>query len=95
MLVIFTSTAICILSSYSAHATTRTLTLAVPNMDCPVCPITLKKALTRLVGVNQMQVNFDKRQIIVIYDDSKIAVKAIIESTKNAGFPSTIVGGTQ
>jgi len=25
----------------------RTATLSVPTMDCPVCPISVKKALTR------------------------------------------------
>ena len=29
-------------------ATIRTVTLVVPSMDCPVCPITVKKVLTQL-----------------------------------------------
>ena len=32
--------------AFPAMAATRTATLAVPGMDCPVCPITVKKALT-------------------------------------------------
>jgi len=31
-----------------ANAATQTVTLAVKNMTCPVCPITVKKALNRV-----------------------------------------------
>ena len=31
-----------------AWAVPKTVTLSVPTMDCPVCPITVKKALTKV-----------------------------------------------
>jgi mercuric ion binding protein len=61
-------------------------------MDCPVCPITLKKALSQVPSVSQADVNFGKRQAVVTFDDAKTNVAALTESTKNAGYPSTLVG---
>ena len=76
-------------------AVPRTVTLAVPSMDCPVCPITVKKALSKVPGVTQAEVNFGKRQATVIFDDLRTSVDALIQATGNAGYPSTLNGGTK
>ena len=73
-----------------AWAATKTVTLSVPGMDCPVCPITVKKALTGVEGVSKVDVNFDKRQAVVIYDDAKTNVGALTKATTNAGYPATV-----
>ena len=88
-------TGLCILlsgASLAANAAPKTVTLAIPTMDCPVCPITVKKALSQVPGVSQTDVNFKRRQAIVTYDDAKTNVAALTESTKNAGYPSALVG---
>lgn len=64
-------------------------------MDCPVCPITVKKALIKVSGVSQANVNFDRRQATVTFDDAKTNVEALTLSTKEAGYPSTLVGRAQ
>ena len=76
-------------------AAARTVTLAVPSMDCPVCPITVKKALTGVPGVSRVDVNFDKRVAIVTFDDAKTSVEALTQATRNAGYPSTLARGAQ
>ena len=73
-------------------AAPRTVTLAVPSMDCPVCPITVKKALSKVPGVSQADVNFDKRQATVTFDDARTSVEALTQATGNAGYPSTLAG---
>jgi len=78
------------LSANPAWATDRTVTLSVPGMDCPVCPITVKKALTGVDGVVKAEVNFDKRLAVVTYDDAKTQVGALTKATTNAGYPSTV-----
>lgn len=72
-----------------AWAAEQTVTLSVPTMDCPVCPITVKKALTKVDGVTKTEVSFEKREAIVTFDDAKTSVQALTEATKNAGYPST------
>ena len=73
-------------------AGSNTVTLSVPGMDCPVCPITVKSALTKVPGVNQAKVNFDKREAIVTFDDAKTNVAALMRATRDAGYPSTVLG---
>ena len=78
-------------SAAPVWARPNTVTLSVPTMDCPVCPITVKKALTRVPGVSGAKVSFDKRQATVNFDDAKTSVDALIRATKDAGYPSTLV----
>ena len=68
-----------------------TVTLSVPTMYCSVCPITVKKALTRVAGVSAVHVSLDKRQATVTFDDAKTGVEALLRATKEAGYPSTLV----
>lgn len=71
-------------------AAVQTVTLSVPTMDCPVCPITVKKALTGVEGVSKAEVNFDKRQATVTFDDAKANVEKLTKATANAGYPSSV-----
>lgn len=79
----------------AVRAAPRTVTLSVPTMDCPVCPITVKKALSTVAGVRQAEVSFDKRVAIVTFDDARTSVEALTQATRNAGYPSTLAGGTK
>ncbi len=76
--------------SISAFAAPTTVILSVPSMDCPVCPITVKAALTKVKGVSHAEVNFDKRQATVTFDDAKTDTVALTQATKNAGYPSVV-----
>ncbi|AOW13370.1 mercuric transport protein periplasmic component [Hydrogenophaga crassostreae] len=78
------------LATAPAWAAVQTVTLSVPSMDCPVCPITVKKALANVPGVDKAEVNFDKRQATVTFDDAKTDVTALTQATTNAGYPSTL-----
>jgi mercuric ion binding protein len=73
-------------------AATQTVTLSVPDMNCAACPITVKKALTKVSGVSKTDVNLDRREAKVTFDDVKTSVEALTRATKNAGYPSTVVG---
>jgi len=43
----------------------QTVTLSVPTMYCPVCPITVKKALEKVPGVKQVEVDFKTKTAVV------------------------------
>lgn len=75
------------------YAANRTATLLVPGMDCGACPITVRKALSRVDGVGDVSVSFEKRQATVRFDDAKTTVDALTQATANAGYPSTLVEG--
>ena len=76
-------------------AATQTVTLAVPGMTCAACPITVKKALSKVSGVSKIDVNLDRREARVTFDDAKANVEALTRATKDAGFPSTLAGAAK
>ena len=78
--------------SNSALAAQKVVTLAVPGMTCGACPITVKKALTRLDGVIRADVDFDKKQAVVTFDDTKTSSNQLTRATTDAGYPSTVKG---
>mgnify|MGYP001081368048 CR=1 FL=1 len=71
-------------------ATTKTITLDVQNMTCPVCPITVRKSLEKVDGVGMVKVNSGTKTATVTYDPDKAQPEALIKATTNAGFPSTV-----
>lgn len=71
-------------------AATETVTLAVPGMTCAACPITVRKALTKVDGVAKAEVSFDKREAIVTFDDAMTNAQALAKATADAGYPSDI-----
>lgn len=71
-------------------AATQTVTLAVPGMTCAACPITVKKALSKVEGVSKTDVNFDKRSAVVTFDDAKTSVQKLTKATEDAGYPSSV-----
>lgn len=73
-----------------AFAAQQTVTLAVPDMNCAACPITVKKALTRVDGVVRAGVDYDKRQAVVSFDDARTNVASLMQATADAGYPSTL-----
>lgn len=76
--------------SAPASAATRTVTLSVPGMTCNACPITVKKALSKVTGVQKVEASFGKREAVVTFDDAKTSVEALTKATENAGYPSTV-----
>lgn len=73
-----------------AWAATQTVSLAVPGMTCAACPITVKKALTKVDGVQQVEVSYEKREAVVTFDDAKTSTSKLTQATENAGYPSSI-----
>ena len=82
--------ALALVFSASAWAATKTVTLSVPGMTCAACPITVKKALNKVEGVSKTEVSFEKKEATVTYDDAKTSVNALLDATKNAGYPSSV-----
>ncbi len=71
-------------------AAPKAVTLAVPGMTCPTCPVTIKKALMKEQGVTSVTVRYEKKELIVSFDDAKTTPDAIMKSTGAVGFPSQI-----
>lgn len=71
-------------------AAEKSVVINVPGMTCPTCPVTLKKSLLKEQGVSAVTVRYDKKQLVVAYDDAKTTPAAITKATAAIGFPSRI-----
>ena len=90
--VIATLFGLSLLASSSAFAGERTVTLTVQNMYCSACPITVKSSLEAVPGVAKVVVSYEAKTAVVIFDDAKTAVPALISATTDAGYPSALKG---
>jgi mercuric ion binding protein len=66
----------------------RTVTLAVENMTCALCPITVKKAMSKVDGVSKVEISYEKREAVVTFDDAKASLERIAKASADAGYPA-------
>lgn len=76
--------------STSVRAEPKTVILDLPTMNCAMCPITVKKALSKVEGVTHADVSYEGKQAVVSFDDELTNPDALVEATTNAGYPSTV-----
>ena len=81
-----------LIASGAAFATPQTVTLSVPGMSCSACPITIKKALQKVEGVEKVAVTFEPKEAVVTFDDAKTSAVKLTEATTKAGYPSALKG---
>lgn len=87
----FTVLLACMAITAGAHsAGMHKATLAVSNMDCATCPITVRKALERVPGVESARVDFKTKLALVAFDPARTKPEALVKATTEAGFPSTV-----
>lgn len=68
----------------------QTVTLDVPGMTCKFCPITIRKALSKVPGVIEAKSDFESKTATVTFDPEKTSLSDLTEATANAGYPSTV-----
>jgi|SRR5215471_10039966 len=73
-----------------ALAGDQTVTLRVPGMTCSACPITVKKALQKVQGVEKVTATFEPKEAVVTFDDSKTTIDQLRAATAEAGYPSMV-----
>jgi periplasmic mercuric ion binding protein len=73
-----------------AWASPQTVTLNVSRMTCAACPITVKRALEKVAGVSKIEVQYEKKQMLVTFDDAKTNTDALVKATTDAGYPSKV-----
>ena len=52
--------------------------------------VSVKRSLTKVQGVTQADVNLEKAEAVVTFDNSKTNVDALIKATTAAGYPSAV-----
>jgi mercuric ion binding protein len=59
-------------------------------MDCATCPITIKASLVKVPGVSKVQVSYEKREAVIVYDDAQATVADLKKATEDVGYPSML-----
>jgi mercuric ion binding protein len=59
---------------------------SVPGMSCPMCPITVRKALAGVDGVTEAETSLKDRQARVVFDPTRTNVDTLIAAVAEAGF---------
>lgn len=72
----------------AARAADVTVTLAIKNMFCATCPITVREAIAKVPGVKTVAVDFRKKLAVVTFDDTQATIDRLAAASRDAGFPA-------
>ena len=87
---LFTSLLLAIGLASSAFAGDQTVTLDVEKMHCALCPITVQKAIEKVEGVANVEVDYETKTAVVTFDDKATSWRALAAASTNAGYPATL-----
>lgn len=76
----------------AVFATETSATFAIEKMTCAVCPLTVRKAMERVDGVLDAEVDFDNKTATVKYDDERTTPEEIARASTEVGYPATLSG---
>lgn len=76
-----------LLATAVAWARSPVYTIGVDGLSCPFCAYGIEKQLKKLEGVNQVEVDVAKGQVVVSMNEGKTLEQAqAVEAVKKAGF---------
>jgi len=73
-------------------AAAQSATFVVENMTCALCPVTVKKAMERVKGVQSVRIDFDAKTATVVFDPAVTSIEAIAAASTDAGYPAAVRG---
>ena len=69
----------------------QTVSLNIERMNCALCPLTVRKAMERVDGVQHVDVDYDTKTATVMFDDSNTTSAEIAQASTDVGYPATLV----
>ncbi|MEQ9563617.1 MAG: cation transporter, partial [Woeseiaceae bacterium] len=69
----------------------QTVSMSIEKMTCALCPVTVRKAMERVDGVQEVKVNFDTKTAVVTFDDSTTTAADVAQASTDVGYPATPV----
>src|SRR5687768_9893811 len=73
-------------SSIGVSAATKKATIRVDGMTCAKCTGSVEKALKATPGVEKVEVNLQRKEAVVEYDDEKVTEAKLREVINGTGF---------
>lgn len=74
------------LGAVTAFAATKTTTIRITGMTCGHCSASVAKALKATAGVETAEVNSEKGEAVITYDDEKVTEAKLREVINSTGF---------
>lgn len=74
-----------------AMSAEQTVSMSVEKMTCALCPVTVRIAMERVDGVQNVEVDYDDKTAIVTFDDTKTTVADVAQASTDVGYPATLV----
>ena len=68
----------------------KTATLYADKIYCEACAAVITKALRNVPGVSKIDVDVEKKEVVVRFDPSKARVEDLTAATAKRGFPSSV-----
>ncbi len=68
--------------------TNEETTLKVEGMSCPSCVRHIDGTLREVKGVREVNVQFERGQVLVRHDSAAADANALVEALRNAGYES-------
>ncbi len=86
-----TSLLLFTLTSSMSFAANKTITLSIPDMNCPSCPYMVEQSLSRVDGVQAAEADLVTRTADVTFDDAIASVDEILRATAAIGYESSVL----
>jgi len=64
---------------------------SIEKMTCAACPITVKKAMQRVEGVKDVDVDFDTKTAVATFDPALTNADEIAAASTGVGYPATAI----
>ena len=78
----------CLGAALPGYAANQTVTMSVEKMSCALCPLTVRKAMERVEGVQDVEVDFDTKTATVEFDDTKTTAAEVAQASTDVGYPA-------
>ena len=74
------------LNAFGVSAITKRTTIRVDGMKCSKCTGSVEKALKATAGVEKVEVNLQRKEAVIEYDDEKVTEAKLREVINSTGF---------
>jgi len=87
------STILCSAAMFTSlsQAADQTVTMNIEKMSCATCPLTVRIAMQRVDGVQEVDVDFESKTAVVTFDDNKTTAEKVAQASTDVGYPATPV----
>ena len=77
-------------ATVAASQEMKTATLYAEKIYCDACAAVITKALRGVQGVSKVNVDVERKEVLVQFDPAKAKVEDLTAATAKKGFPSSV-----